>query len=600
MNDRQRKIDDFLKFFRDICKQNPDYELNHNNVYSELINLGLPDDEKKKLIEDSFNKWITHFENDPICNVFVSAHWQYFCQFISADNQANNADEHLKVYVPLDSEHVERGAIEIFEFLSNNNISHLSKIGKYIRFDNVVIRLINPEDLKKLLNFIDNNKYIQEGLLPANPFLFSLNGIPLASDGRLSFNSTIADLIKLYINDKAKNNILDTVGVEDFYDFVENYYKNAFSSAQGLKKLAKDFDHSCISRGLVNYKNVFELFLKSSRSDFTLDDYIAHYRECSNSEIEEDQIEKVSNILMGIPQDGVIKNGLRESKKSMSKEEIDALLLQIIDVMTEKYKDQYAVINSIQNYLLIGNAAFITRDRNLRSIVCESTFREDLSQIIKENGTNLISYAQNLLRKEKSSDYITESDVILQIFNILQAMSSEQGYNFAFANLANFIMTGNPMLLTRNFGLRERIVNSSFRSDVLNILQKRKMTISDYLNFISNSDENNKELYFEQAILETYRKYEDKFQRNESNFNGIDFVAYSILKLIKTGNYRGFTRDNNARKNLQDNVSLNDVLEIIANSVGKENFYQISQDEFINTLKQYVLEIIEKRFSKKI
>ena len=179
-------------------------------------------------------------------------------------------------------------------------------------------------------------------------------------------------------------------------------------------------------------------------------------------------------------------------------------------------------------------------------------------------------------------------------------MSSEQGYNFAFANLANFIMTGNPMLLTRNFGLRERIVNSSFRSDVLNILQKRKMTISDYLNFISNSDENNKELYFEQAILETYRKYEDKFQRNESNFNGIDFVAYSILKLIKTGNYRGFTRDNNARKNLQDNVSLNDVLEIIANSVGKENFYQISQDEFINTLKQYVLEIIEKRFSKKI
>ena len=131
----------------------------------------------------------------------------------------------------------------------------------------------------------------------------------------------------------------------------------------------------------------------------------------------------------------------------------------------------------------------------MRSIVCESTFREDLSQIIKENGTNLISYAQNLLRKEKSSDYITESDVILQIFNILQAMSSEQGYNFAFANLANFIMTGNPMLLTRNFGLRERIVNSSFRSDVLNILQKRKMTISDYLNFISNSDENNKELF---------------------------------------------------------------------------------------------------------
>lgn len=514
MNDRQRKIDDFLKFFRDICKQNPDYELNHNNVYSELINLGLPDDEKKKLIEDSFNKWITHFENDPICNVFVSAYWQYFCQFISADKQAYNADEHLKVYVPLDSEHVERGAIEIFEFLSNNNISHLSKIGKYIRFDNVVIRLINPEDLKKLLNFIDNNKYIQEGLLPANPFLFSLNGIPLASDGRLSFNSTIADLIKLYINDKAKNNILDTVGVEDFYDFVENYYKNAFSSAQGLKKLAKDFDHICIPRGLVNYKNVFELFLKSSRSDFTLDDYIAHYRECSNSEIEEDKREKVSNILMGIPQDGVIKNGLRESKKS--------------------------------------------------------------------------------------SDYITESDVILQIFNILQAMSSEQGYNFAFANLANFIMTGNPMLLTRNFGLRERIVNSSFRSDVLNILQKRKMTISDYLNFISNSDENNKELYFEQAILETYRKYEDKFQRNESNFNGIDFVAYSILKLIKTGNYRGFTRDNNARKNLQDNVSLNDVLEIIANSVGKENFYQISQDEFINTLKQYVLEIIKKRFSKKI
>ena len=220
MNNRNRQIDEFLKYFRDIALQNPGYRFSKENIYSELTNLGLPRSEKKLRIDNLFSRWVQHFKNDSNCNVFVSQNWRYFCQFVSKDGLAKQAREHLKIYIPLDSLHIENGAKEIFEFLSKENISHLSKIGSHVRFDDIVVRLIEPKDVAKLVNFINNNKYIQEGLLPANPFAYSINGIAMAVDGYLSFNSTVASLVQFYINNKIDKGILNTVGVEDFYQFV--------------------------------------------------------------------------------------------------------------------------------------------------------------------------------------------------------------------------------------------------------------------------------------------------------------------------------------------------------------------------------------------
>ena len=71
-------------------------------------------------------------------HTFVDPGWQYFCQFISSDLKAKGTSDHIKVYVPLDHEHLERGVNELFDFLDANKISHESKVGKKVRFDDVV------------------------------------------------------------------------------------------------------------------------------------------------------------------------------------------------------------------------------------------------------------------------------------------------------------------------------------------------------------------------------------------------------------------------------------------------------------------------------
>ena len=484
MNDRKQRIDEFLKYLRDICEQNPNYELTDNNIYGLLTGLGIPIYENHKEIKQNFNKWVSQFKNDYRCNVFVSPNWRYFCQFISSDNIAKNSKEHLKVYVPLDSSHIEKGAIDLFKFLANEGISHLSKIGSHVRFDDIVIRLINTEDLEKLLNFISNNRYIQEGLLPANPFTFSKNGIAMAVDGYLSYNSTVTTLIRLYINDKNTKKLLNTINVDDFYAFIVRYYNNAFGSAHGLAKLEKDFNEGkklCVDL-MVNYKNVMELLLKSINDSFNLDDYIAHYNECRNYRIQE---EKAAEIINNMRNHHNPVNNYKGYDRDLE-ERVISTIKEIIQVMTAKYGYSVAIDN-LQNYISSGNPIFLTRDSMLRERISNSSFRTDTIEILRKRGVSLFDYLNFITNKDtnnKKHGRTLEERVISTIKEIIQVMTAKYGYSVAIDNLQNYISSGNPIFLTRDSMLRERISNSSFRTDIIEILEKRGVSLRDYLNIV--------------------------------------------------------------------------------------------------------------------
>ena len=126
MNTREQIIDDFLKFFRDLSLQNPLLPLDYEIIYKALTQLGVLSDYDCYFfgcnIEHFFEYWIDHFKDVSNCNVFVQENWNSFCQFCSTDDEIKSSNEHLKVYVPLDLEHIKEGAVEIFEFLSKENI----------------------------------------------------------------------------------------------------------------------------------------------------------------------------------------------------------------------------------------------------------------------------------------------------------------------------------------------------------------------------------------------------------------------------------------------------------------------------------------------
>lgn len=292
------KVYNLLKNFRDYLINNPHSELSEEIIYKELIYMGVYNS-RNLSIEPLFKRWISFFDNLENLDVFVSEENKYYCQFENKNYFFSKYNNHLKVYVPLDCEHIEYGVKLIFEFLRLFNISHCSKVGKKIRNDNIVIRLTNKDDLNKLLHFIKNNNYIQEGLIKNNPFAFNEDGISMVYDGCLSYNSVIASYIFLYLKYKKKINELNNINVDDFYNFILSYYKNNFENELNKFNILNDFDShfESIDHNYVflNLKEVTLFIIKSKKKNFNIDDYIKCYESTLNLSFRNNNKENILN-----------------------------------------------------------------------------------------------------------------------------------------------------------------------------------------------------------------------------------------------------------------------------------------------------------------
>lgn len=70
--------------------------------------------------------WREHFKNIKNINAFRSDNWRYFFQFTNGDLLEDTS--YIKLYIPIDSEHLYEGINELFEFMAENDIKHLSKV----------------------------------------------------------------------------------------------------------------------------------------------------------------------------------------------------------------------------------------------------------------------------------------------------------------------------------------------------------------------------------------------------------------------------------------------------------------------------------------
>lgn len=387
MNNDQR-INEMLSFWAEVYRSNPNKEFSDNQFYHRLIFQDVKREDRSISLSDqpskddpnyvknyrkispicypnsTFNNWIQYYSDSPQTECFVSANWRYFCQFISKDNQARMAREHIKMYIPLDGNHIEKGAKMIFDFLEKNKISHLSKIGREIRFDNIVVRLINPEDAKKLIQFVSSNPYLQEGLIKPNPFAFQQNGIAMAVDGSLSFNQTVSQLLKAYMDYKRDSRSLNNVNVDEFYGFIRKLYMDQFITHRN-DRLQQIMGWNPEEEK--NYREVIALIIKVHNKDFTLDDYFEHYSNCSNiSMLSERQITDTNRIL-----------------------------LEALQAMTIRFRVNG--IHQVKSFYETGNPTLITSKNDFRRRITSCGFRESLNAILHQRRMTFEQYAQMLL-----------------------------------------------------------------------------------------------------------------------------------------------------------------------------------------------------------
>ena len=157
-NEKFETINEFFKRWVEILENNPDFVLTKDIIYHDLITKDVSKDDKKVDLSNqvskiepnlevnvkaisplcnknsTFNNWIQIFSNGKRTECFVDKTNNYACIFVSKDNKARTSNEHIKIYIPLDADHIENGVKILFDFLEKSKISHISKVSKKIRF----------------------------------------------------------------------------------------------------------------------------------------------------------------------------------------------------------------------------------------------------------------------------------------------------------------------------------------------------------------------------------------------------------------------------------------------------------------------------------
>lgn len=459
-----RQSNDFIKTIAKAVQKNnykPSHEL-FNYIWRILLlqNVSRDDLNKNLFDEGMFSRWCRKERTKTY--TFVQPDWNYFCQFISADNKAMAATNHIKVYVPLDYEHIERGVNELFDFLEENNISHISKVGSKIKSDDVVIRLINKEDLYKLLDFIKNNKYLQEGLLKPNPFAYNEGNIALVCDGILSYNETLANYIMLYVKKLIETNCVKQASLKGFYRFVIEYYAQTFVEERNperpyaLKKFANDFsyvDNKEIDINdpfvITDYKYVTKLIIESQAKDYKLDNFVSHYETI---------------------------NKKKKIESSVKFENADNMLSKLIEILVEKCDSNYTTWNIIE-YINTGDYTYLTTFGNSRNMVCNSTFRDDILYMLKMKNISVNDYVQSFYNKM----FVLDDNVMNIIKEYLAYGDYKYGREDTREYLDGYVSTCNDAYITRDSDFRDRFTSLKVADKVRLFMKATGKRIDDVI-----------------------------------------------------------------------------------------------------------------------
>lgn len=364
------RINDFFNVFKSLKMQYPDYIMNRNTVYFALTKIGTVNDNRYLLSKDPiydkiikreglFDRWVKNFE-DSSNYVHVDPHWDYFCQFEYGNLKEDNDGEFIKMYIPIDYGHIELGANKIFKFIESKGIKHLSKIGSDIRMDNIVIRVTNKKDADEIINFIKSDSFIQRGLMPANPFAFSKDGIALACDGNSSYNSVLGSLLTDFMNSVDVNNY----NALSFYQFLSKLnfdIENGYTNVEDFI----NYNFGTTRPNEKDFKRILRLIINSHNPNFDYNDYLSHFYQ----EI--------------------------DSEKGFT---IENNLIMALKVMLSKYSLNQTIC-TLQKFIETGEMKYLTRKDNLRKLLINSNFRNSIINIMNDNNISFVQLCNYVLEK---------------------------------------------------------------------------------------------------------------------------------------------------------------------------------------------------------
>lgn len=404
MSNRFLEIDKFLKDFDNIYSSNPSLEISMDTLYFYLSRFGMnPSELKDRDIRDNFQKWIDRNKNKQNLDVFWSKRQPGFLQF----HNGKHYGKEYKIYLSFPKEQIFDCVNKVFDYMEEHNILHCSKVANSVRSDDVVLRVVNSEDIPKIMNFINNDPMLAAYSKPRNPFLMQSGITSFSYDDNLSFNSTLSIILKKYFEYCRKENLLgkNVVSLEHLKTFSSKLYNDIFINCSKLKEFdlegyGNERNFSSKGAKLNNYEQVFRLINYSLNTDFDINSYIGYVEDCRNNSKNKDKINYY---------DEVIKANINDDTKVNEKKEyLDKYIFTALKLYGKENISKYL------NLYLSGNIKAITRTNNFREVFSSKITPDDVFSLT--NG-DISSYINSVLIEKAKTDKQKNDEINRESFN---------------------------------------------------------------------------------------------------------------------------------------------------------------------------------------
>jgi len=188
---------------------------------------------------------------------------------------------------------------------------------------------------------------------------------------------------------------------------------------------------------------------------------------------------------------------------------------------------------------------------------------------------NSMEYLESQANEYDEFDYTkmyTENNRLLQ--QVVTTMNEKYGEHIARINIKKYKETGYSGVITRTNNLRDIVDNSkTFRTylGLINIDREIDILLPKRNEDSVLEAKPSKEMMLEISCKETY------LRAVERDYDGQNQVAMALINASKYGDYQWFTRTNNARSQVQENISPEEFEDIIRRSL-EANGYIIEND----------------------
>lgn len=461
MDERYKKINQFLKYISSIAMNNLDFKLTEGAVYGELTRIGVTEYDRFYDVSDHFSTWINMFDEKKNIKAFNQENWKYFCQFTNLNN--NSKRTAIKMYIPLTSAGILNGANILFNYLEKSNIHHTSKIGSHIRNDDIIVRVYTKEDALEVARFVNSDEYIKKNLINPNPFMLNDGNIAYATDANLSYSDQMSAYVFSYLYEASIKKELNNVNVDGLLNSIINTYNNVFINGdfEQIKnfEVFHRFDGNSKSQKIISMANAAEvtkLIIYSLNGENDLNRVMQVYDELNNHEYMKDLEQKISY--------NYDKMSSLTMVNSMKIDENEILREAVLTTL-EKYGYEHTK-KALAKFTLEGDSTGITRANNVRNNLEKNITSSKASEIINSicNSVNFDLYINYVLEKKALSykEEILENACLttLKKYNIKQL-------DVALKNA----IKGNFIAFTNDDHCRENLINN-INSKEIEVLMK--------------------------------------------------------------------------------------------------------------------------------